>query len=252
MSSSSKSRKLLAYFGVPVAFCLAGYLLLWVAIQPIWGYAAATMAFLVSDNAPAFNTNLSTTYDPDAQKNVATANPDAQQNSVTTTTDAVTMEPIDGRDVTFPISGENYGVVQCEEIGLDAPVYWYDTDDILLYGAGQPLISSLPGFGGPIILAGHNTTFFKCLQDASVGDVIHFKTNYCNYEYTVNNIQVYDEEDLNDLLLDKSRNEKEELILYTCYPFHAINGRKYQRYVIFADRTAGRDVQWREEELVER
>jgi sortase A len=52
---------------------------------------------------------------------------------------------------------------------------------------------------------------------------------------------------LEDLLIDKTRYEKEELILYTCYPFHAITGRKTDRLVVFADRTAGRDVIWKEE-----
>jgi sortase A len=123
-------------------------------------------------------------------------------------------------------------------------VYWYDTEDILAYGVGQSLVSLLPGFGRVIILSGHNTTFFACLQDAAVGNVINFHTNYCDYQYTVTNVQVYNETELETLLLQKAKDQREELIMYTCYPFHAITGCKTDRLVVFANRTAGKDVDW--------
>lgn len=225
--SAPRVQKLLAYVGVPAAFCAAGYLLLWIALIPVWDVAMATLSFLVSDEAPQFDADLFCTYDPDALK------PDG--------------DVIDGKDIQFPLSGEQYGLIQCERIGLDAPVYWYDEDEILAYGVGQSLISKLPGFNKPIILSGHNTTFFKCLQDIQTGDVVQFHTNYCDYEYTVTNVQVYNENELETLLLDKAMGDREELIMYTCYPFHAITGRKTDRLVVFADRTVGKDVKWKEE-----
>ena len=125
-------------------------------------------------------------------------------------------------------------------------MYWYDDDEILAYGVGQSLTSLLPGFGRPIILAGHNSTYFECLQNAEVGNVIKFKTNYCDYEYTVRNIQIYNEDELEHLLLSDENHDREQLIMYTCYPFHATAGRKTDRFVVFADRTAGLDVKWRD------
>lgn len=228
MSSSSRASRLLAYFGVPVVFCVLGYFVLWAALQPVWSVASATVGLLVAEDAPNFNTELNTIYDPNALK----------QSSGSDT--------IDGKDIAFPLSGEQYGQLSCEKMGLDTPVYWYDSDEILLYGAGQSLVSNLPGFGQIIVLAGHNTTFFKPLQDAEVGDVLQFKTNYCDYEYTVTDIQVLDENDLEHLILSKVEQEREELILYTCYPFHAVSGRKTERFVVFADRTSGVDVSWKE------
>jgi sortase A len=230
--------------GVPVAFCLAGYLLLWLALQPVWGMVSSTISFLVADEAPAFSSELSSIYNPDALKQADKPNKESSSAEATKKDES---KPIDGKDVQFPLSGEQYGQITCDEIGLNAPVYWYDDDEILAYGVGQSLISNLPGFGEVIILSGHNNTFFACLQNAAVGNVIKFGTNYCDYEYTVTNVQVYNENDLEDLLIDKTRYEKEELILYTCYPFHAITGRKTDRLVVFADRTAGRDVIWKEE-----
>ena len=222
--SSHRSKKLLAYFVVPVVFCLLGYFLLWVALLPVWSMASTYLSFLVSDHAPNFNTELSQLYDPNAIKSDA--------------------DVIPGSEVEFPLSGSQYGQITCDAIGLDAPVYWYDTEDILAYGVGQSLVSLLPGFGRVIILSGHNTTFFACLQDAAVGNVIDFHTNYCDYQYTVTNVQVYNETELETLLLQKAKDQREELIMYTCYPFHAITGRKTDRLVVFANRTAGKDVDW--------
>jgi len=225
---------------MPVAFCLAGYLLLWIAVQPVWGMVSSTIGFFVADQAPSFSSELSSIYNPDALKQ---SNNDSDKKA----TDSKAPSVIDGKDVQFPLSGEQYGQITCDQIGLNAPVYWYDDDEILAYGAGQSLISNLPGFGEVIILSGHNNTFFACLESAAPGNVIKFSTNYCDYEYTVTNVQVYNENDLESLLIDKTRHEKEELILYTCYPFHAITGRKTDRLVVFADRTAGTDVHWKEE-----
>ena len=221
---SHRSKKLLAYFVVPVVFCLLGYFLLWVALLPVWSMASTYFSFLVSDHAPNFNTELTQLYDPNAIKSDA--------------------DVIPGSEVEFPSSGSQYGQITCDAIGLDAPVYWYDTEDILAYGVGQSLVSLLPGFGRVIILSGHNTTFFACLQDAAVGNVINFHTNYCDYQYTVTNVQVYNETELETLLLQKAKDQREELIMYTCYPFHAITGRKTDRLVVFANRTAGKDVDW--------
>ena len=51
--------------------------------------------------------------------------------------------------------------------------------------------------------------------------------------------------DLEDVLVEKMGKEKEELVMYTCYPFYAITGRKTQRLTVFADRVEGYNVKWR-------
>ena len=221
-------RKVLAYLYMPALFCAIGYALAFVALRPVIAEAQAYLGLLVSDTAPNFSTELKTSYDP--------INAEQPQG-----------ERILSRDIEFPKSGTHYGQITCPEIGLDCPVYWYDSDDILLYGAGQSLISLPPGYGTAIILSGHNTTFFRCLQNAAEGNVITFSTNYGDYEYTVNKVEVHEEKELEKLLTTAARDEEhEQLILYTCYPFHAISGRKTQRLVVFADRTKGIDVIWRE------
>lgn len=232
--SLSKVKRLLAYFGMPAAFCVTGYLVLWLALQPVWSVAMATMAFLVADDAPQFDSNLRCVYDPDAYK------PEEQ---------VAVEEPsnvIDGKDVAFPLSGEQYGQLECARIGLDAPVYWYDEDDILMFGVGQSLISMPPGFGYPIILSGHNTTFFNCLQNIAEGDVVTFHTNYCDYDYRVTRVEIHDEVELESYLLNKACQEREELVMYTCYPFQTVVEGRFDRFVVLADRIAGKDVIWKE------
>ncbi|MDO5119459.1 MAG: class D sortase [Coriobacteriales bacterium] len=228
MKSFSKTPKLLAYLGVPAVFCVLGYALLWLALQPVWPMASATVGLLVSDEAPNFDAGLTTVYDPNAFK------AEVKEDGF-----------ISGADVHFPEAGEQYGKITCERIGLDAPVYWYDSDEILAYGVGQSLISFPPGYGREIILSGHNTTYFACLEDVGAGDIIKFDTNYCNYEYKVTRVQVYDENELEHLLNGNMFEEKEELIMYTCYPFYAISGRKTDRLTVFATRISGLDVKWR-------
>ena len=192
--------------------------------------ASAAAGALVSDEAPSFDTRLTNVYDPSAQASVDSS-----------------AGYIPGSAVEFPVAGSQYGHISCERIGLDAPVYWYDSDDILMYGVGQSLSSLPPGFGGTILLSGHNTTDFACLAQVQDGDVIRFSTNWCDYEYTVSHHEVYNEKDLETLITDMAlNNPHEELVMYTCYPFHAITGRKTERFTVFADRTAGLDVHWKE------
>ena len=275
---------------MPVIFGLMGYFLLWLALRPVWDMATAALSFLVSDEAPNFNADLQTVYDPDAadqnpvtvyygdgrteavtedgaeaaaentaEAGTEAAEPDtesiseaggspAQQGTAkaSETEPAKDEEPyIMITDIEFPLTGQQYAQISCSRIGLDAPVYWYDTDEILDYGVGQSIFSFLPGFGRIIILSGHNTTYFRCLENIAEGDEIRFGTNYCNYTYKVSRVEVLDEKDLEDVLVEKMGKEQEELVMYTCYPFYAITGRKTQRLTVFADRVEGYNVKWR-------
>lgn len=228
MKSFARTKTLLAYFVVPAAFCCLGYLLLFLALQPVWGLASAAAGTLIAQDAPNFDSNLSVIYDPSQEKPVSEGF-------------------IDGSSLHYPDAGEQYAQISCAEIGLDAPVYWYDSDEILAYGVGSSLESLPAGYGSGVVISGHNTTDFRCLEYIQPGQVVHFDTNYCHYEYTVREVRVMNEKELSPLISEIcAREDKEELVMYTCYPFYAISGRKTERLVVFADRTAGIDVKWRE------
>ena len=224
-----KIKKLPAYFIVPVIFAVLGYGVLRVALTPVWELGMAAASMMLLEDAPNFYPELTTTYDPDALKAAKTEE-----------------KWINAADVTLPRHGEHYGKLMCERIGLSAPVYWGDENRILRSGAGQYEISSLPGFGEPIIICAHNTTFFRPLKKAEKDDVIVFDTNYDTYRYQVTEVSVLEEKELAktfDTLLTASDSE-ETLLLYTCYPFHAISGRKTKRFCVFGKRIEGADVKW--------
>lgn len=218
-----------AYFIVPVIFTVFGYGVLRVALAPVWQLGMAYVSLVVADDAPNFNPELQSIYYPNAEKL-------SEKNKV------ISIE-----DINLPSGGEHYGQLVCERIGLDSPVYWGDTNAILRSGAGHSQISFLPGFGRVMIICAHNTTFFKPLQNVEEGDIITFDTNYETYQYKVTNVTVMNENDLGNKMDSMLLEEKETLLLYTCYPFHAISGRKTDRLVVFGDRIEGRDVKWKEE-----
>ena len=217
-----------------LTFCALGYLVLFCALRPTARLLDARLTMGLVDHGPHVESVLAKRYEqgkrkPPEPKPEPPAEPEFVPES----------------QVTVPESGERYGHMSCERVGLDCDVYWDDTDYILDLGAGQTTVSFLPGYGRPVILAGHNLTYFACLYDMQVGDVVSYQTPWCHYEYTVTDIKVYDEEELNTLLLkmiDEEKPKQEQLVFYTCYPHEVISWRKTQRLVAFANRTAGLDV----------
>lgn len=240
-----KTLKLLAFVLVPAIFGIIGYVLLYVGFRPVWSIAAATASMLAVESTPNFNPELSDIYDPNAPKPVVdtTPNPDATPDPGA----AETPEPkIPVAQIRLPDLGQRYANLSCERIGLDAPVFWGNSNEILRSGAGQYWGSFMPGFGRVILISAHNTTYFKCLQYMEEGDLVIMDTNYETYVYRIYRIEVFNENDL-EALLDSTMfaEEKETLVMYTCYPFHAISGRKTDRLVVFGERIEGKDVQWR-------
>ncbi|MDD3239509.1 MAG: class D sortase [Lachnospira sp.] len=140
--------------------------------------------------------------------------------------------------IEMPSFGSQYAQVSCQRIGLDAPLYWGDNSTILRNGAGQYIGSSLPGFERPILLCGHNVTAFLPLQSIEIGDQVSISTNYGTYTYEVVETRVADMNDTS--AYDLSQN-KEQLIMYTCYPF-AFMGVTTQRLFIYGDRISGPDI----------
>ena len=299
MRKRSWIKRLLAYFYVPVIFCIIGYFVLWAALQPIWELGANYAAFLVAADMPVFNATLTTSYDQTAEKTVyldkiyydtyvkeadgsltlyeqqhpceqeylkayqerqkaatlAQLPAEADEAGATAADDsageAATGDIVKGdpymliTDIDFPEAYDHYAQLTCDRIGLDAPVYWYDTPEILAAGVGQSIASKPPGYGRMILLSGHNTSFFRCLEDVKVGDVVRMDTNYCDYEYTVTNVEVMNENVLESSVASRLLADEEQLVMYTCYPFYVISGRKTDRLVVTCKRSQGIDIKWR-------
>jgi sortase A len=218
-----------AYIYMPVLFTILGYFLLVAALLPVYDAAVSVANLVITKETPVFSPQLTSIYVPSEKTPVA---------------DGTTI--IDVNDIELPRAGSQYGNIKCDKIGLSAPLYWDDTLEILRYGAGQNISSFLPGFGRLLIIAGHNSTYFKVLQNIEVGDVIDIDTNYSPYQYEVTNVTVMDEDDLRDMFYENMPKEEETLYMYTCYPFTAHVGRRTDRFLVTCKRIAGADIKWKD------
>ncbi|MBQ6381573.1 MAG: class D sortase [Clostridia bacterium] len=220
--NKSKARKIkrrLAYLYFPLIFAVVGIIVarfIFVAIVPNY----KDYRLLAFGNPPSFSERL------DQKSFVAY---DGEQKD---TIDNIT-------EVTLPKFNQQYAEIKCADIGLEAPVFWGDSDMILRSGVGTYMASSLPGYGTGILMSAHNTTYFKGLKDVKTGDVISLTTTYAKFAYRVSDIKVLDADDANAVdFLSKT----EQLVLYTCYPFQPFSAVSEQRLFVYCDKVAGPSV----------
>ncbi len=148
-------------------------------------------------------------------------------------------EVIDGNDIRFPTRGALYARLTIESCSLETDVYFDDSDEALSRGGvGQNYGTKIPGYGKPILICGHNNGKFNALQHVKVGDVVTITTNYGVYQYKIRETVVKDKDD--PTAVDLSQ-EKEELILYTCYPFTTLRLTRY-RFFVYADKISGPEI----------
>lgn len=154
--------------------------------------------------------------------------------------DETKSDTVELSDISWPKYGKQYGILQCEKLNIDASVYFGDRGELLKNGVGTYIGSSIPGQNGTILIGGHDTTLFKGLEKVKKGDSFTFTTEYGVYKYKVTDTKIYDEEDY-DKAYDLS-SKKEQLVLYTCYPFGVLNGTKTERMFVYLDKVSGPDI----------
>lgn len=132
----------------------------------------------------------------------------------------------------YPKYGTQYATIEIPRIDVNLPVYFGDTLEILKKGVGHDSGSYFPGEGGSIIYMGHNSSdTFRRFGELQIGDEITIKASYGEYKYKIYDMQLINETEKDKLPI---QNEKEILMVYTCYPFVNI-GHATQRYVVFAE-----------------
>jgi sortase A len=218
-----KVLKLMAYIYMPLIFTVLGYSVMYIAAAPVLDMLQAVGSMVIAKEVPQFHQDMKSIYSPGNEKSK----------------DKI----VSVKDIKFPDSGTHFANLTCKRIALDAPVYWGDTADILKVGAGQFMGSFLPGFGKSMLISAHNTTYFKPLQYAKKGDVITYKTNYGVFQYKITEVKVINENVANNMRNVWLSYKKEKLMMYTCYPFKTLVGRKTNRLFIFADKISGPTVQ---------
>lgn len=221
--------KLMAYIYMPLIFTLLGYSIAYIALMPVLDMLQAVGSMVVAEEVPNFNAELKSIYDP--SKNAEEVVTNDKQNVISL------------KDIKYPDFETQYAKISCKKINLDAPLYWGDSDAVLKAGVGNFMGSFMPGFGKSILLSGHNTTYFKPLQDIAVNDIVTIDTNYGKFEYKVTEVKVLNEGVAANMRNDMLSLKTEKLIMYTCYPFKTLVGRKTDRLFVFADKISGPTVE---------
>lgn len=133
----------------------------------------------------------------------------------------------------YPEYGTSYATINIPKININLPVYYGDTMEILKKGVGHSSGSYFPGEGGSIVYMGHNSKkVFRNFSKIEKGDLINIKTDYGDFSYKVYDTKIVEETDINALSI---QDNKEILMIYTCYPFNNI-GYATQRYVVYAEK----------------
>lgn len=215
MKLNRKQRKIMALFLVPLSFTLICYLTLYLLITPIIEPLSSIYSLISSDFAPSLNDNNS--------KNL-------YENKL------VSSDIINASQIVQPSYGDMFGKLSIESVKMRVNLYYGDGREQLRNGAGLFAGSFLPGFNRTILIAGHSIPYFESLGDVKVGDIINISTHYGDFEYKITNTKISDAND--DSNFNLAQKEKEQLILYTCYPFEII-GYKSQRLFIYADKISG-------------
>ena len=216
---AGKLNRVMAYIYMPLLFSFLAYAVVYIMASDIISMAVNTVRLVMADEAPDFNPEYQSVF-------VKNAVEISEDNGV---------ERVKRSEVGIAEYGELYAYVRCTRIALDAPVYKGDNDDILKKGIGQNFASSQPGFGRLILLGGHNNTYFNALKNIGTDDIVEIETSYGIYKYKVTETKVVNESDSTayDFAI-----EREQLVMYTCYPFDMLSRTQY-RYFVYAELISG-------------
>ncbi len=133
----------------------------------------------------------------------------------------------------YPGYGTRYATIVIETLNIELPLYYGDSLKILRNGIGQSSGGYFPGEGGSIVCMGHrNSGVLHDLPNIKIGDKIQIKTTYGDFTYSVYETRIVPQEDLDAVPF---QDEKEILILYTCYPINTI-GHAKKRFIVYANR----------------
>lgn len=143
----------------------------------------------------------------------------------------ITFDTVEKRLSTYPLWGKVWATLKVPTIELEQNIYQGDTLDLLLYGVGHYSGSYFPGEGGTILFSGHNNgKYLRKIEYLKPGEKIIVDAEYGTYTYEMVESKILKIEELENLEI---KQDEEQLIIYTCYPFDTI-GYKANRYVVFA------------------
>lgn len=131
-----------------------------------------------------------------------------------------------------PEIGNAVGILKIDRLDAELPIVEGTEPDDLEKGVGHYKGSYYPNENGQIVLSGHRDTVFRKAGDLEIGDSLTILLPYGDFEYRIKSTKIVDADDMSVITL---QNEKEELILTTCYPFSFV-GNAPERYIIYAEK----------------
>lgn len=189
------------------------------------------LTIMISGMGAVFLHQTQESYISESIENIQMANVDT---SIITETLNTAQTYIKGEDIRRPSKGEAYAIIRVNRVGFEKNLFMGDATEQLDAGIGQFYYSGLPGEGRPLLLAGHNGTQFYKLREFQEGDLVEITTDYGTYSYKITNMEIQNADDFDEGKLNEN---KETLIMYTCYPFNVINTP--QRYFVYAEFVSG-------------
>ena len=221
--SIRKFNKMMAYIYMPLFFSILSYGIVYLMYSDMISLATNVISLISSDYEPTFSLSNRDVF------NIEEPVVPSEDNTIKLS------------DITRPQFGDLYAYVKCSDIGLDAPVYWGDTNELAKLGATQHSVSYMPGFGGLLMIGAHNNTFFNCLKNIEIGHIITIETSYGTYTYKVASTEVVDVTEEGKSEVYNYYTDYEHLILYTCYPFDMLSHTN-NRFMVHADFVSGPTV----------
>lgn len=207
----SRLRILLTYVRLSLLYLVLGGIVLGLGGSPFASYLLAKGKMIITEGAPPV-TEAFTTRIPKV---------------IADTTGISELS-----EIQIPKQESRYGTISCQQPVMSAPIYYGDSKTALENGVGQYPNGNLPGMGKPILIGGHDGTYFAALAKVKIGDIIMIKTDYGQFRYSVASKKIFDQSD--DSAYDLSQ-KKEQLILYTCYPFGQLVGSRNQRFFVYCE-----------------
>jgi sortase A len=206
-------KRVIGYILIPVLFLILASGLFYVAGTGVLDIMVADIKYVIVKGSSTYN------YSEELEEN-----------------SAVTKGIIDKSEVKVPNVGTQYAVLVSNRFDSAIPIYYGDGKEELESGIGQYVGSYFPGEGKTILIGGHDTTFFKPLETVKKGDEITIKTSYGIFVYQVTKTEIHEAKDQTAYDLES---DKEQLILYTCYPFGDILENRSERYFVYCDKLKG-------------
>ncbi len=215
---------------LPLVFCILilGICYL-VAMPKLSTYVAIAKGFF-SDNVKDFSDEYRNIFVP-----IAEEEEEPETSGSTETAKPRNNKTVPISSIEFPRYGDQFGELIIEDCQIDVKFFFGDSRKELDYGVGMFTGSFIPGYGGTIMVAGHNNTYFNKLKYADIGQKVKIRTSYGNYTYEINKIDVKRYTDKTSYDLDA---KEENLIMYTCYPFDTL-GMTSKRCFIYAKYISG-------------